>query len=164
MPFDPLCGRRSHDFFFCVSCSCPIITVAGVAFISARLPHALTCSKRLRCRRTFRSKFVSWPRVQPRRAQRRVCTRCNAESVLACFSEHHFVIRACVYVSEPSSYSRGCAWALCAMYAELEYISVGCNRTPHAADWSVGGQLTYAGSQSVALTEQVRVCIIQYRI
>ena len=79
--------------------------------------------------------------VEPRRAAHFA----TQESVLVhCFSERYFVIqviRACVYVSAPSSYSRGCAWALCAMHAELEYISLGATGLPtpptgaFAASW-----------------------------
>ena len=43
------------------------------------------------------------------------------------------------------------------MYAELEYVSVGCSRTPHAADWSSTGLLAYAASNCVALAENSKV-------
>lgn len=43
------------------------------------------------------------------------------------------------------------------MHAELEYVSLGCNRTPHAADWSSTGLLAYGASQSVALAEETEV-------
>lgn len=43
------------------------------------------------------------------------------------------------------------------MHAELEYVSLGCNRTPHAADWSSTGLLAYGASQSVALAQETEV-------
>ena len=46
------------------------------------------------------------------------------------------------------------------MNVELEYVSVGCNRTPHAADWSSAGVLAYGASRSVALAKETEVEII----
>ena len=48
------------------------------------------------------------------------------------------------------------------MLAELEYVSVGCSRTPHAADWSESGIVAYAANDSVALAREseVRQCLL----
>ena len=48
------------------------------------------------------------------------------------------------------------------MQAELEYVSVGCSRTPHAADWSSSGLLAYAAHESIALTREAEVILVKY--
>ena len=40
---------------------------------------------------------------------------------------------------------------------DLEYISVGCNRTPHCVDWNVNGLLAYGADKSTALARETRV-------
>ena len=50
------------------------------------------------------------------------------------------------------------------MLAELEYVSVGCSRTPHAADWSRSGTLAYAAHESVALAREAEVRRLQLRL
>ncbi|CAI8001653.1 Elongator complex protein 2 [Geodia barretti] len=40
------------------------------------------------------------------------------------------------------------------MHAELEYVSVGCSRTPHAVDWSGSGTVAYAAHETVALARE----------
>ena len=44
------------------------------------------------------------------------------------------------------------------MQVDLEYVSVGCTRTPFAADWGVGGILAYGvdGCVALAKSEEVR--------
>ena len=41
------------------------------------------------------------------------------------------------------------------MEVELDYVSVGCSRTPHSADWasSSSGLLAYAAGKTVALVD-----------
>ena len=50
------------------------------------------------------------------------------------------------------------------MLAKLEYVSVGCSRTPHAADWSSNGLLAYAASNSVAIAKETEVSFIRVRL
>ena len=46
------------------------------------------------------------------------------------------------------------------MHAELEYVSVGCSRTPHAVDWSGSGTVAYAAHETVALAREAEVCVV----
>jgi hypothetical protein len=39
-----------------------------------------------------------------------------------------------------------------AMAFEVKYVAVGCNQTPHSADWSVEGVLAYCAGESIALS------------
>ena len=43
-----------------------------------------------------------------------------------------------------------CRMSLC-MEVELQYVSVGCNRTPHCVDWNTDGLLAYGADKSIAL-------------
>ena len=43
------------------------------------------------------------------------------------------------------------------MDVKLEYVSVGCNRTPHSVDWAPNGLLAYGADKSVALARESRV-------
>ena len=40
----------------------------------------------------------------------------------------------------------------------LEYVSVGCNRTPHCVDWAPTGLLAYGADRSIALAKESCVC------
>ena len=37
------------------------------------------------------------------------------------------------------------------MEVDLQYVSVGCNRTPHCVDWSADGLLAFGADKSIAL-------------
>lgn len=37
--------------------------------------------------------------------------------------------------------------------ASLEYISIGCNRTPHALDWGENGLIAFGACTSVVIYE-----------
>ena len=43
------------------------------------------------------------------------------------------------------------------MAASLQYVSVGCNQTPHNVDWSSEGLLAYGAGNSVALARKGEV-------
>ena len=43
------------------------------------------------------------------------------------------------------------------MHVSLEYVSVGCNRTPHCVAWHQRGLLAYGADKSVALAEFANV-------
>lgn len=45
------------------------------------------------------------------------------------------------------------------MEVELNYVSVGCNRTPQSVDWYDNCTLAYGAANSVALAEVTEVCI-----
>ena len=45
------------------------------------------------------------------------------------------------------------------MEIELEYVSVGCNRTPQCVDWYDDHTLAYGAASSVALAEVAEVCM-----
>ena len=42
---------------------------------------------------------------------------------------------------------------------ELDYVSVGCNRTPQSVDWYEDHTLAYGAASSVALAEVAEVCM-----
>lgn len=45
-----------------------------------------------------------------------------------------------------------------AVSVDVEYISVGCNQTPHCLDWNaINGVLAYGAENSIALAIQGRV-------
>ncbi len=39
-------------------------------------------------------------------------------------------------------------------YFDLAYVSVGCNQTPHTADWNLSGVLAYGAGNSIALAQK----------
>ena len=43
------------------------------------------------------------------------------------------------------------------MDVKLEYVSVGCNRTPQSVDWAPSGLLAYGADRSIALARESRV-------
>ena len=45
------------------------------------------------------------------------------------------------------------------MEVKLEYVSVGCNRTPHSVDWAPSGLLAYGADRSIALARESRVSL-----
>ena len=45
---------------------------------------------------------------------------------------------------------------------KLEYVSVGCNRTPHSVDWAPSGLLAYGADKSIALAEESCVSLLNY--
>ena len=42
---------------------------------------------------------------------------------------------------------------------KLEYVSVGCNRTPHSVDWAPSGLLAYGADRSIALARESSVSL-----
>lgn len=44
------------------------------------------------------------------------------------------------------------------MEVQLDYVSVGCNRTPQSVDWYNDHTLAYAAANSVALADVAEVC------
>ena len=51
---------------------------------------------------------------------------------------------------------------------KLEYVSVGCNRTPHCVDWAPSGLLAYGADKSIALAKEScvspSVCLLRRRV
>ena len=45
------------------------------------------------------------------------------------------------------------------MEVQLEYVSVGCNRTPHSVDWAPSGLLAYGADRSIALAKESSVSL-----
>lgn len=45
------------------------------------------------------------------------------------------------------------------MDVELDYVSVGCNRTPQSVDWYDDHTLAYGAANSVVLAEVAEVCM-----